>query len=121
MAYKYINEKEISELLFNEPEHVIEFCEAGVISFTEFRDNFSRYLLSRNLEGLRKAGHKIRPGAQLMGADIIIDKYERARDKLDAGEASDEHLRKSAKQMNELCSTVIGELQDLAKRLTEQV
>jgi len=120
MAYKYISEKEISELLFNESEHVIEFCEAGVISFTEFRDNFSRHLLSRNLEELRKAGHKIKPGAQLMGADIVIDNYEEVRDKLDAGEASDEYVRKSVNQMNELCSAIIGELQDLAKKLAEQ-
>ena len=117
MDYKYISPDKISEVLFDEPEHIIEFCEAGLSSFGEFKEHFGTRLVNRNMEGLRKAGHKIKPGAKIMGADIVVDEYEKAKTILDNGDASDKKLEATAQNMTDICSSIEDELKQLAKSL----
>ncbi len=114
MKYQFINPQKISDLLFNDEEYVAEFCEAGVSSFEEFMDDFQTHLLNRNMEDLQRAGHKIKPGAQMMGADDVIDEYEHAKTLLEQEVEKDE-LIKSADKMKNMCSTIKKELSELAQ------
>ena len=114
MKYRFIDPEKISEMLYNDAEYVADFCEAGVSSFEEFKENFSTHLLDRNMEDLRRAGHKIKPGAQMMCAEEVIDEYEHAKELLKQ-EADTDELSKSADKMEEICSTIIEELTRLAR------
>lgn len=114
MKYQIIDSKKITELLFDDDQYVIEFCEAGLTSFGEFIDNFSTHLLDRNMEELKKAGHKIKPGAKMMGADVVVEEYEHAK-KLLREEAAKEKLSQSVEKMKDICSTIQDELTHLAQ------
>ena len=100
-------------MLFDDAEYVIEFCEAGVSSFDEFISNYRTHLLERNIEDLRKAGHKIKPGAKMMGADEVVDEYENAKS-LIRDNAKQDKLQNSVEKMQEICDTVQSELNELA-------
>lgn len=113
MEYQIIDPEKIENMLFNNAEYVAEFCEAGVESFNEFIENYSIYLLDRNLEDLRKAGHKIKPGAQMMGANEVIEEYENAK-KLLNDAATKEDLQKSVDKMKNMCNVIQDELNRLA-------
>lgn len=114
MTYQYINPEKITNILFDDTEYVIEFCEAGVTSFKEFLDNYQKHLMNRNLEDFRKAGHKIKPGAQMMGADEVIEEYEKAKSLLQNG-ANNGDLSESVNKMEEICTTIQKELSKLAE------
>lgn len=101
-------------MLFNDASYVAEFCEAGVSSFEEFIANYEKFLLARNMEDLRKAGHKIKPGAQMMGADEVVEEYENAKALLNRG-ADQNDLLKSIHKMKEICATIQEELSELAE------
>ena len=113
MNYQFINPDKISEMLFKDSEYVIEFCEAGVTSFDEFIENYRIHLLDRNMSELRKAGHKIKPGAQMMGADEVVDEYEHAKTLLNDN-AEENKLEASVDKMEGICSTIKEELTHLA-------
>ncbi|MDZ7659199.1 taurine dioxygenase [Fodinibius sp.] len=113
MKYQFIDADKISDMLFKDSEYVAEFCEAGVTSFDEFIENYRIHLLDRNMTDLRKAGHKIKPGAQMMGADEVVDEYEHAKSLLDDN-ADNEELEKSVDKMSSICSTIQKELTHLA-------
>lgn len=113
MTYNFIDPDKISNMLFDDPEYVVEFCEAGVSSFKEFSENFQTHLKDRNMEDLRKAGHKIKPGAQMMGADVVVEKYEDAKELL-RNQADDHELSEAADKMNKICATIQSELAELA-------
>lgn len=114
MNYQFITPKKITDMLFDDSEYVIEFCEAGVTSFDEFIENYRIHLLDRNMEELRKAGHKIKPGAQMMGADEVVDEYEHAK-KLLNDNAEEKQLEQSVNKMHNICTTIQKELTHLAE------
>lgn len=114
MNYQFIDPEKIMDLLFNDSEYVIEFCEAGISSFEEFVNNYQNHLLDRNMEDLRKAGHKIKPGAQMMGADEVVEEYEHSKELL-RNDAARKDLKSSADKMQEICSTIQEELKQLAQ------
>ncbi|WP_445665994.1 taurine dioxygenase [Fodinibius sp. AD559] len=116
MNYQFIDPDKISNMLFKDSEYVVEFCEAGVTSFDEFIENYRIHLLDRNMADLRKAGHKIKPGAQMMGADEVVDEYEHAKSLLNDN-ADDEELEKSVDKMSNICATIKKELTHLANSL----
>ncbi|MFP8488226.1 taurine dioxygenase [Gracilimonas sp. Q87] len=99
----------LSEMLYGEEKYISEFSEAAVDSFTEFSSNYRKYLLARDETNFRKAGHKIKPVAQLLGLDQIIDEYEYAKTLL-WDEKPDEELEMSAKKINRICNKVVEEL-----------
>lgn len=114
MNYHFIDPDKITDMLFNDMEYVAEFCEAGVSSFDEFIENYRIHLLDRNMGDLRKAGHKIKPGALMMGADEVVEEYENAKSLLRA-EAEREKLEKSVEKMSDICSGIKKELLKLAQ------
>lgn len=116
MSYRYIDPSKIKNMLFNDNGYINEFCEAGLTSFNEFIENYRSNLLNRNMKDLRKAGHKIRPGAQMMGADEVVKEYEKAKNLLEQ-EADQEMLIQSVEKMNEICAAVKKELSHLAQTL----
>ncbi|MGM0546617.1 MAG: Hpt domain-containing protein [Bacteroidota bacterium] len=113
MKYTFIDPDKITDMLFHDADYVVEFCEAGVTSFEEFIENYRTHLLDRNMEDLRKAGHKIKPGAQMMGADEVVDEYEHAKTLLNDN-ADHEKLESSVEKMNDICTTIKNELTHLA-------
>jgi len=113
MSYRFIDPDKIRDLLFDDANYVAEFCEAGITSFEEFITNYEKYLLDHNMEDLRKAGHKIKPGAQMMGADEVVEEYEKAKKLLD-NEANQKDLQESVKKMKDICFTITDELSELA-------
>jgi hypothetical protein len=114
MGYQIIDPEKIENMLFDNAEYVAEFCEAGIISFEEFIENYSIHLMDRNMEDLRKAGHKIKPGAQMMGADEVIEEYENAK-KLLNDDATKEALEESVNKMKKMCAIIQDELNRLAE------
>lgn len=113
MNYQFIDHDKIIDMLFKDSEYITEFCEAGVNSFDEFIENYRMHLLDRNKPDLRKAGHKIKPGALMMGADEVVEEYEHAKTLLDEN-AEDEKLEKSVDKMNNICRIIKKELTHLA-------
>ncbi|HKK47133.1 MAG TPA: hypothetical protein VJ964_16515 [Balneolaceae bacterium] len=113
MSYEFIDPDKIRDMLFNDDSYVAEFCEAGLTSFEEFIDHYEKYLLDRNMEYLRKAGHKIKPGAQMMGAHMVVEEYENAKEML-KNEADQEELAESVQKMKNICSKICTELTELA-------
>ena len=114
MKFRYIEPQKIVDVLFDDSQYVVEFCEAGISSLNEFIENFSKHLLERNMENLRKAGHKIKPGAQMMGADEVIEEYEHAKQLL-TEDADEDNLNASVEKMQSICTTVKEELNQLAQ------
>lgn len=114
MSSQFIDTEKITNMLYKDSEYIVEFCEAGVTSFEEFIEHYEKNLLERNMADLRKAGHKIKPGAQMMGADEVVDEYEHAKDLLN-NDADDEQLKESVRKMNSICTAIQKELSDLAE------
>lgn len=66
-------------MLYNDDAYVKEFCDASVISFSEFKSNFRRNLMEEDLEGLRRTGHKIKPVAKMLKLDPLLNIYEKSK------------------------------------------
>lgn len=99
----------LTEMLYGEEAYIKEFTDAAVVSFSEFKEHYSRYLLKRNEVDFRKAGHKIKPVAQMLGLDLIIEEYEHAKT-LIWEEKPEAELKASADKMEGICDQVISEL-----------
>lgn len=99
-------------MLYGDEEYIHEFAEAAIVSFTEFKENFVIFLKQRDEVNLRKAGHKIKPVAQMLGIQSILDEYEISKELL-WNNKGDAELKNSAKRMSEICDQVLGELKDL--------
>ncbi|MGF1669649.1 MAG: hypothetical protein ACFCU6_04305, partial [Balneolaceae bacterium] len=56
-----IDRETIAGMMYGEDKYVNEFAEASISSFTEFKEQFSKHLLNRDMQNLRSAGHKIKP------------------------------------------------------------
>ena len=69
----------LSEILYQNDDFISEFSAAAVESFSEFRDSYGKYLLERDETNFRKAGHKIKPVAQMLSLTMILDEYEHAK------------------------------------------
>ena len=104
--YTYIN-----ETLYGDKGFLKEFSEAAKLSFSEFKGNYQKYLLSRNETELRKAGHKIKPVAQMLKIEAVLNEYEHAKELLLKG-SREEELEKSAKKMNAICEEILLELEE---------
>lgn len=110
--YQHIDLDLISELVYNDKKYIIEFAEAMEQSFTEFRDSYGKFLRNRDEKNFRQAGHKIKPVAQMLHIDEIVDEYEHAKT-LIWDEKPDEELEQSAEKVEALCREIIEELEHL--------
>lgn len=98
-------------MLYGEEKFISEFAEAAIISFSEFSEHYSTFLLNRDEENFRKAGHKIKPVAQMLGLQQVIDEYEHAK-KLLWDESPKKELEISSNKIQNICAKVIAELED---------
>lgn len=102
----------INEMLYGDPAYVKEFADASIESFSEFNEQFKTYLLARDIDSLKRAGHKIKPVAQMLCLNPVIDIYEESKKLLKANAASEE-LAAIADKMNQYCSRVITEFRNM--------
>ncbi len=110
---KLIDFTALNEMLYGDERYIKEFAEAAVISFSEFKTNYSKYLALRNEEAFRKAGHKIKPVAQMLGLNGILEEYEYAKTLL-WEEKDDSEIRASITKMDKICSSVLNELENIS-------
>jgi hypothetical protein len=106
----------IYKMLFNEQKYVIEFAEASIQSFSEFSENYSKNLSEKDMESLRKAGHKIKPVVQMLEIDDILEEYERAKEML-IDDRPRKELEKSIKKIQAICDQAISEFQQIIDNL----
>lgn len=99
------------EMLFDEEEYIKEFAEAALDSFSQFSNDYAKYLVVRDEENFRKAGHKIKPVVKMLSVDPILDEYENAKTLL-WEDRPDAELEKSIQKMQELCDRVNKELKE---------
>lgn len=100
-------------MLYGEETYIKEFADAAVISFNEFKENYCSYLLKRDEINFRKAGHKIKPVAQMLGLDMILKEYEHAKTLL-WDEKDDDELQESCDKMSGICTKVLLELGEVS-------
>lgn len=101
----------IYNMLYNDSDAVKEFVVASIDSFSEFNENFSKSMNARELEKLRNAGHKIKPVAQMLQLDEILNIYEDAKDKL-VFSAPQSEIDNTINRMDNYCTKLLDELQN---------
>eukprot|EP00039_Didymoeca_costata_P021644 m.345065 g.345065 ORF g.345065 m.345065 type:complete len:116 (+) comp25710_c0_seq1:379-726(+) len=109
---KLIDFTSLNEMLYGDERYIKEFAEAAVISFSEFKTNYSKYLKARDEENFRRAGHKIKPVAQMLGLNGIIEEYENAKT-LIWEEHPETDLQASTHKMDSICTQVLNELENM--------
>lgn len=105
----------LHEMLYGDENYIQEFSDAAVLSFTEFNEHYKKYLIARDETNFRKAGHKIKPVAQMLGLQLIIDEYEHAKTLL-WDEKPDSDLEASVDKMNEINTKVLQELSEIPSK-----
>lgn len=111
-----IDIESIYKMLFNEEKYVLEFAEASIQSFSEFSEHYTIFLLNKDMENLRKAGHKIKPVAQMLDVGEILVEYENGKQMLIDGKPEKE-LNKSAEKIQVICGKVLNEFEQIKKNL----
>ena len=106
----------VNDLLENDPAYIREFSEAAISSFTTFQQDYRNNLLERDLEKLRKTGHRIKPVAQMVGVEQINREYERAKE-LIKREADDEEIHNSVDKIETMCDQVIEDFNQKIEQL----
>lgn len=91
-----------------------EFIKVSVISFTEFKENFSLHFLAKDLIKLRATGHKVKPVAQMMNLYGLLEMYEESKLLLESGKEESD-IRNHAKKMDQYCSELIAELEAMVE------
>ncbi|MDX1587199.1 MAG: taurine dioxygenase [Balneolaceae bacterium] len=110
----YIDNKKIRKLLYDDAGFIEEFTDAASDSFRQFAERYERYLLERDETEFRKAGHKIKPVALMIGVNEVVEEYEHAKKLLHNNEP-DRKLQESANRVKEITQDVIRELQEFQK------
>lgn len=100
----------VQKMLYGEEKFIKEFSEAAIQSFSEFQNDYQKYLLVRDETNFRKAGHKIKPVVQMLGLEQILEEYEHAKTLL-WDEKSDQDLKDSAEKIDKICLKVLSELE----------
>jgi hypothetical protein len=107
-----VDKQVILDLLYGDEDYFNEFISVSIESFTEFKDNYRQSMRMRDMTNLRKTGHKIKPVAQMMKLDPILEMYEESKELLEA-EAPDKQLSEIMDKMNDYCEKLIEELKDM--------
>lgn len=103
----------IRDMLYQDEKYVKEFAGASIQSFSEFRESFRKHVIARDMEELRRAGHKIKPAALMLNLDEIIEMYEKSKLLLQDN-AEDEELDKLVDEMDSYCGQVLEEFREIA-------
>jgi len=112
LNHSIVDKQVILDLLYGDEDYFNEFVSASVDSFTEFKDNYKQSMRMRDMESLRKTGHKIKPVAQMMNLDPILEMYEESKELIEA-EAPDKQLNDLMDDMNVYCEKLLKELKEL--------
>ncbi len=107
-----VDEALIREMLYDDDGYVKEFANASIQSFGEFKQHFKESLLARDIDDLRRAGHKIKPVAMMLHLDPLIEMYETSKSCLEENKSTEE-LADLSKDMESYCEKVIAEFQEL--------
>ncbi|MFY0685099.1 MAG: taurine dioxygenase [Balneola sp.] len=99
-------------MLYGDEQYIKEFAQAAIISFTEFKEHYKQHLKTKDEEKFRRAGHKIKPVAQMLGLQQIVDEYEHGKSLL-WEEESDIKIQKSISKIDDICSQVLSELEGM--------
>jgi len=108
--FQKINKEMISEMMYGEEKYIREFAEASISSFSEFKTNFSEHLLNRDMESLRKAGHKIKPAALMLNLDGLMELYEKSKQQIE-NNALDAELKDTVSKVRSFCDQVINDFE----------
>lgn len=108
--FQKIDKEMISEMMYGEEKYIREFAEASISSFSEFKKNFSEHLLNRDMENLRKAGHKIKPAALMLNLDGLMDLYEMSKEQIEK-QADVAELKDTVSRMSTFCEQVINDFE----------
>ena len=106
----------ISKMLDHDPDAIKEFSEAAQESFTTFQEEFERHLNNRDMQGLEKVGHRIKPIAEMLGVHQLIETYYEAKEVLRSGEQDD--IDASIEKINRLCDQIIDEFKEKVNTLS---
>lgn len=107
-----VNRQIIADLLFGDEDYIKEFAIASVDSFNEFKEQFKNSVSTRDDDSLRKAGHKIKPVAQMMQLDEILEIYEKSKELLEK-DADDAELKVLTDRMDAYCNILLEELKNI--------
>ena len=107
-----VDKQVILNFLYGDEDYFNEFISVSIDSFTEFKDNYRQSMRLRDMVNLRKTGHKIKPVAQMMKLNPIIEMYEESKELLES-EAPDKLLTDLMDNMNDYCEKLIRELKDM--------
>ena len=107
-----VDEALIREMLYDDDTYVKEFSNASIQSFSEFKQNFKESVLSRDMDELRRAGHKIKPVVMMLHLDPIIEMYEKSKTYLEENKSTEE-LADLSRDMETYCERVIAEFHEL--------
>jgi HPt (histidine-containing phosphotransfer) domain-containing protein len=102
----------VREMLYHDESYVKEFAGASIQSFSEFKKSFRQYVLAREVDSLRRAGHKIKPAALMLKLNPVIEMYEQSKIMLEEN-ASTEDLAGLVDQMDVYCNQVLFEFKEL--------
>lgn len=102
----------IRKMLYEDEAYVKEFSVASVQSFSEFKKHFKESLLAREMDELRRAGHKIKPVALMLNLTPVVEMYETSKTYIQENRPTQE-LADLAKQMDAYCERIIAEFQEL--------
>lgn len=111
---RYINVRDIAELVYDDDTYVREFAGAAIQSFSEFSESYNEFLLIRDETNFRKNGHRIKPVAQMLHIPEIIEEYERARTLLQENRPEEE-LQDSARKMTCIIDDILTELEEISR------
>lgn len=99
---------QINNILGDDPEYFKEFCKAALESFGSFQRDFKTYMRNRDVENLRKVGHRIKPVAQMIGVHQLVDDYEEAK-RLLQSDADMSEIKASIQRVDALCDRILAE------------
>jgi HPt (histidine-containing phosphotransfer) domain-containing protein len=111
----FIELETVKSLLLGQEDFIPEFARASIQSFSDFKTRYRESLLERDMETLRKSGHKIKPVASMLGVTIIIEEYEQAKTLLNE-QAGRDKLEASAARIESICKRVIKEFEQILEK-----
>ncbi len=109
---KVVDVKLVREMLYEDENYVKEFSNASIQSFSEFKEQFRKTLLAREMDDLRRAGHKIKPIALMLNLHPVIEMYETSKIYLQENRSTEE-LSDLAQKMDNFCDRILAEFSEL--------
>lgn len=100
----------INNMLYGDEAYVKEFASASIQSFSEFKTKFRQDVLNRDMDELRRAGHKIKPVASMLHLDPILEMYEKSKKLLEQNAPKDD-LEQIVNEMDDFCQRVLNEFE----------